>query len=322
MVGVPVIINHKDLNKNNADDERVGVVNSVWYDEKDGWYWCDGIIWDETAQNLITDKNWSVSCSYDVKTADDKGGTENNIKYDMEFLDGVFTHLALVNNPRYERANIVFNAKPDFANQFKNTFYEALAEVIVENCLGEIKNSFPDHEGRPGKRGGSLPKKEAKSKETGSNFFKKWNNAPTIKLKPPTEWSKIQDIKELRNKVKEYLSNITKKTPLERKGLGVIRFSNKSIDEYISYSADKDKLLAAFQIPDFIKQGILGEYFDSAKDRSKQDTIKGFYPIYFNLKTSTTTKKAEILIGKDNNGNLFFDMFLDYDREKANKKGF
>ena len=116
MVGVPVIINHKDLNKDNADDERVGVVNSVWYDNKDGWYWCDGIIWDETAQNLITDKNWSVSCSYDVKTANDEGGSENNIKYDMEFLDGVFTHLALVNNPRYERANIVFNSKTVIEN--------------------------------------------------------------------------------------------------------------------------------------------------------------------------------------------------------------
>lgn len=116
MVGVPVIINHKDLNKDNADDERVGVVNSVWYDEKDGWYWCDGIIWDETAQNLITDKNWSVSCSYDVKTANDEGGSENNIKYDMEFLDGVFTHLALVSNPRYERANIVFNSKTEIIN--------------------------------------------------------------------------------------------------------------------------------------------------------------------------------------------------------------
>ena len=143
MVGVPVIINHKDLTKKNADDLRVGVVNSVWYDNKDGWYWCDGIIWDETAQNLITDKNWSVSCSYDVKTANDEGGSENNIKYDMEFLDGVFTHLALVNNPRYERANIVFNSKTVIENkkitdeQFTDLFFEALAEVIVENSLGE-----------------------------------------------------------------------------------------------------------------------------------------------------------------------------------------
>ena len=111
MVGVPVIINHKDINKDNADDERVGVVSNVWFDDKDGWYWCDGVIWDDTAQNLITDKGWSVSCSYNVKLADDAGGTENNIPYDIEFLDGVFTHLAIVDNPRYERANIVFNSK-------------------------------------------------------------------------------------------------------------------------------------------------------------------------------------------------------------------
>ena len=111
MVGVPVIINHKDITAKNANDERVGVVSNVWFDDKDGWYWCDGVIWDETAQNLITDKGWSVSCSYDVKLADDAGGTENNIPYDIEFLDGVFTHLAIVDNPRYERANIVFNSK-------------------------------------------------------------------------------------------------------------------------------------------------------------------------------------------------------------------
>lgn len=79
------------------------------------------------------------------------------------------------------------------------------------------------------------------------------------------------------------------------------------------------------QIPEFIKNGKLGKYFDSTKDRSGQDLITGFYPIYFNLKISeSVSKKAEILIAKDENGNLFFDMFLDYDRDKAEtkKKGF
>lgn len=151
MVGVPVIINHKDITEKNADDERVGVVNSVWFDEKDGWFWCDGIIWDETAQNLITDKNWSVSCSYDVKTANDEGGSENNIKYDMEFLDGVFTHLALVDNPRYERANIVFNSKT------------------------EVVNSFEGHAGRPGEVGGSLPRQEMPTLEDFKKPTKDYN---------------------------------------------------------------------------------------------------------------------------------------------------
>lgn len=119
MVGVPVVIRHKDLNDSNADTERVGVVSTVWFDDKDGWYWCDGIIWDETAINLITDKGWSVSCSYDVLEADDSGGTWNNTPYDMEFLNGVFTHLALVDNPRYEKANIVFNSKTILNSHFK-----------------------------------------------------------------------------------------------------------------------------------------------------------------------------------------------------------
>lgn len=111
MIGVPVIINHQDVSKENADEIRRGVVSDVWYNPVINWFECAGVIWDETAQNLITDKGWSVSCSYDVKLADDAGGTENNIPYDIEFLDGVFTHLAIVDNPRYERANIVFNSK-------------------------------------------------------------------------------------------------------------------------------------------------------------------------------------------------------------------
>lgn len=104
----PVTINHKD---NIGDDDKVGEVLNVWYNPEDGWYWCDGIITDETAINLINDKNWSVSCSYDFIKYDDEGGTENNIPYDIEFLDGEFNHLAIVDNPRYEGANIVFNSK-------------------------------------------------------------------------------------------------------------------------------------------------------------------------------------------------------------------
>lgn len=71
-----------------------------------------------------------------MKLADDSGGTENNIPYDIEFLDGVFTHLAIVDNPRYERANIVFNSKTAILNtqetEFENILSEAIAEVLEE----------------------------------------------------------------------------------------------------------------------------------------------------------------------------------------------
>ena len=181
MIGVPVIINHKDITAKNANNERVGVVSNVWFDDKDGWYWCDGVIWDETAQNLITDKGWSVSCSYDVKLADDAGGTENNIPYDIEFLDGVFTHLAIVDNPRYERANIVFNSKTVIANATEDTQGNLHSESngqfvsksgVNPNYREELKQVIDKAKNNPNERqklviGKVSPELQEKAKENG-----------------------------------------------------------------------------------------------------------------------------------------------------------
>lgn len=212
MVGVPVIVNHKSLDNNNVDDERVGVVNSVWYDDKDGWYWCDGIIWDSKAQKLITDKGWSVSCSYDVKTADDKGGTENNIKYDMEFLDGVFTHLALVNNPRYERANIVLNSKDTLTEQFADIFFEALAEVIVENSVNNERWITIKPHGDDSDDYRRLKLEDGESpKEAIDRVYKKENKKEEKQSKTESYKSQIdKKRKDLDEKLAEY-QNINKK---------------------------------------------------------------------------------------------------------------
>ena len=138
MIGSPVIIKHHDITNDNADDLRCGVISDAYFNEEDGWYYAEGVIWDEKALGHIQN-GWSVSCSYDFTEYDDAGGVENNIKYDKEFTKLNFTHLALVDNPRYERANIVFNCKTEniTKEQIRNIFFEALAEVIVENGLGE-----------------------------------------------------------------------------------------------------------------------------------------------------------------------------------------
>ena len=110
MVGCPVIIQHKDIDDENVDKERVGVISNVWFNQFDGWYYCDGIIWDKQAIDLVKNQDWSVSCTYDFDS-DKLEKTHNGKKIDMEFTGGEFLHLALVPNPRYERANIVMNAK-------------------------------------------------------------------------------------------------------------------------------------------------------------------------------------------------------------------
>jgi len=112
MVGCPVIIKHKDITDENVEKERVGVISEVWYNPQDGWYYCKGIIWDKQAISLVKDNGWSVSCTYDFES-DFKKGTYHGKEYDMEFINGNFLHLALVPNPRYEKANIVVNAKDE-----------------------------------------------------------------------------------------------------------------------------------------------------------------------------------------------------------------
>lgn len=147
MVGCPVIIRHKDITKDNVDKERVGVVSKVWYNELDGWYWCEGIIWDKQAIDLIKNQGWSVSCTYDFES-DFKKGTYHGKDYDMEFTGGEFLHLALVDNPRYERANIVVNSKDEEKEEKSNNVNnERELTMSVLNELTEFIQNVVNNKG-------------------------------------------------------------------------------------------------------------------------------------------------------------------------------
>ena len=142
MVGCPVIIKHKDITDKNADKERVGVVSDVWFNEQDGWFYCSGIIWDKQAIDLVKNQGWNVSCTYDFES-DKQEKTHNGKKIDMEFTDGEFLHLALVDNPRYERANIVMNSKDTETDKVDNgwiTKYDENGEpikIFIEGYHGQ-----------------------------------------------------------------------------------------------------------------------------------------------------------------------------------------
>lgn len=107
-IGCPVIINHKD---DISKDDIVGTIKNIWFSSEDGWFWCDGIIPDEKAIELI-ENGYNVSCQYRITQYSDNADNElhNGNPYDKEILNGVFEHLALVENPRYEDAFIAVNA--------------------------------------------------------------------------------------------------------------------------------------------------------------------------------------------------------------------
>lgn len=109
MVGAPVIIDHEDVTDKNVDKLRVGVISRVWFNEFDGWFYCEGILTDNEAIDLIKNQGWNVSCAYSFESV--PKDMHNGKKIDLEFIDGEFLHLAIVKNPRYEGANIVVNSK-------------------------------------------------------------------------------------------------------------------------------------------------------------------------------------------------------------------
>lgn len=109
-VGKPVINEvHRDVSPDNFEDVADGVVTDVKYNSTDGWWWADFVVWDEATKKNCESRAYSVSCAYDVTNASSRKGEHNNIPYEQEVLDGKYTHLAIVANPRYEDARIIFN---------------------------------------------------------------------------------------------------------------------------------------------------------------------------------------------------------------------
>lgn len=108
-IGKPVINEiHKEVDpsvfKNGVAD---GIVTDHWFEPSDGWYWARFVVWDETTKRNIASEAYSVSCAYDVLGVNEKGGLHNNVPFVGEFVEGAYTHLAIVRNPRYEGARIV-----------------------------------------------------------------------------------------------------------------------------------------------------------------------------------------------------------------------
>ena len=87
--GCPVIINHQTVTDDNVKDIAVGDIFSVWFDEKDGYYWCNGILRDKEAIKLINE-GYSVSCQYLITEYSDNtsGALHNGNPYDKVIENG------------------------------------------------------------------------------------------------------------------------------------------------------------------------------------------------------------------------------------------
>lgn len=295
MIGAPVIIQHQDITEKNADELRCGAISDAYFNDMDGWYYCEGVIWDKKAQKLI-DKGWSVSCSYDFLGYNDEGGVENNIKYDKEFTKLNFTHLAIVDNPRYERANIVFNSKNSDGENgrwvtIKGTHVfipdgKSLDDVMeakgwtkghkdFSKTMGQLKDLADKHNG--------VGKKEEKTEAKSTSDEAEGN---------------MKSYKEVREQAEKQLEYVNDKIEAERKGhkrpdklaelSGQKRYLEGAIDYYKKNEVegkqkdaemsdnDKKHLDKVEKLNDFMMDAGQAWVFDG-KSRKKLEDILGRY---------------------------------------------
>lgn len=113
--GKPVInevhktVDPSDFKKGRSD----GIVVDGYFDGGDGQEWAIFMAWDELTQRNCMSTAYGTSCAYKPTAIDNTPGTWHNIKYDGVILDGEYTHLAIVSNPRYEGARIFANSKEE-----------------------------------------------------------------------------------------------------------------------------------------------------------------------------------------------------------------
>ena len=150
--GCPVVIDHKDVTTESAKDDRVGVISKVWFNECDSWYWCDGVIFDQEALDLI-DKGFNVSCQYEITEYSEnrENKLHNGNEYDKTILNGRPEHLAIVQNPRYENAMIAVNALDlTEKEQDENDIIQAINEIketdMFKNLFGKKEKKMEKEE--------------------------------------------------------------------------------------------------------------------------------------------------------------------------------
>lgn len=140
--GRPVIILHKDdIKPENMEEHADGYVSAVRYHEFDASFHCDFVVFTDEGNQKIKD-GWSVSCAY-IPTEWGMGGEWHSVPYDREILNGEFTHLALVPNPRYEDITIYENSKKEKEAMVFKLFQKKEVEnqKELQNAVVEISEN-------------------------------------------------------------------------------------------------------------------------------------------------------------------------------------
>ena len=139
IVGKPIINRtHRDLPDNPIDKgEGDGIIIRAYNDPNDGWDWVDALVWDEaTVQNIRN--GYEASCEHEMTEMGPAGVYHGGTTYDVEPLNGFYTHIAIVPKGRYEGVRItMMNSKPEGGKTMKISFwpFNKDTKVVASNAV-------------------------------------------------------------------------------------------------------------------------------------------------------------------------------------------
>lgn len=103
LIKKPVIIGHDG-------NEQVGEIVDAYFLPEQDVFICGFNIWNKEAIDLLDNKGYGISCTYNILKENKDGGIYHNIPYSSEAEAIDFTNIAIVENPRYEEAREIINS--------------------------------------------------------------------------------------------------------------------------------------------------------------------------------------------------------------------
>ncbi len=132
MAGCPVYVLHQKVDFGKIE-KADGLISECFYNELDGWLWCKFIVSSDAGMRAIAN-GWKVSNAYLPLEWTGKG-VYHNLDYSRKIVNAEFTHMAIVPNPRYEKAEIF---TPEQFKDYQEKLKAKLAELHNSKTKGII----------------------------------------------------------------------------------------------------------------------------------------------------------------------------------------
>ena len=210
--GKPIYVNHQKVNLDNLQEEADGYVVESFYLPEDGAHWAKLIVVSDKGHEAYG-KGWAVSNAY-IPDEFGAGGEWHNVPYDREITDAHYTHLAIVENPRYEEATIM---TPEEFKTYKESKREQLKQL--ENSKkqkGEKRMNWKLFE-----------KHEVTNSEDIANKMVELSNGSTVSIREMIN-AVEEDLKEKKDKCNDTLEEVVKVNGEDMKVADLIKAYEKN----------------------------------------------------------------------------------------------